>query len=73
MGIMERMNIFQGGECKSVTSLGSNIIYVAKHWYQLKGPDLLDKLHKVFPLNILSYYHHHCHCHYSHHHYYYYH
>jgi hypothetical protein len=46
--------IFEGGNIKSVRTLGGDIISLIKCWSQLKYKDKLDTIHFIIPLNVSS-------------------
>jgi hypothetical protein len=46
--------IFEGGNIKSVRTLGGDIISLIKYWSQLNYKDKLDTIHFIIPLNVSS-------------------
>jgi hypothetical protein len=46
--------IFEGGNIKSVRTLGGDIISLIKYWSQLNYKDKLDTIHFIIPPNVSS-------------------
>jgi hypothetical protein len=45
---------FSGGNCKSIRTLGSNILALIKYWSQIRGDSYTNNLHLIIPSDIQS-------------------
>jgi hypothetical protein len=45
--------IFEGGNCKTIRALDSNVIYLAKYWSLSQGEEFQTNLYLILPTDII--------------------